>query len=129
MRRAAEVSIKAHKAGMAATAADKGLTEAHIRAAMEQTIMAEGMTCAYNSIVTVYGEVLHNNHYHHPLKENDLILADVGAETDTGWASDITRTWPVSGQFSSTQRDLYDVVLAAHDTCIEIGFRKLSGHY
>ncbi|MGD1857884.1 MAG: aminopeptidase P family protein [Leptolyngbyaceae cyanobacterium] len=118
MRRAAEVSIKAHKAGMAATAADKGLTEAHIRAAMEQTIMAEGMTCAYNSIVTVYGEVLHNNHYHHTLGDQDLILADVGAETETGWASDITRTWPVSGRFSSTQRDLYDVVLAAHDACI-----------
>lgn len=116
IRRAARVSVNAHKAGMAATAA--GLTEAHIRAAMEQIIMAEGMTCAYNSIVTVHGEVLHNNHYHHPLGENDLILADVGAETETGWASDITRTWPVSGKFSSTQRDLYDVVLAAHDACI-----------
>ncbi|MEM7792818.1 MAG: M24 family metallopeptidase, partial [Cyanobacteria bacterium P01_C01_bin.118] len=66
-----------------------------------------------------HGEVLHNNHYHHPLGSDDLILADVGAETETGWASDITRTWPVSGTFSSTQRDLYDVVLAAHDACIE----------
>ena len=120
IRRAAGVSVAAHKTGMATTALGQELTEAHIRAAMEQVIMAQGMTCAYNSIVTVHGEVLHNNHYHHPLKENDLILADVGAETDTGWASDITRTWPVSGQFSSTQRDLYDVVLAAHDACIEI---------
>lgn len=118
IRRAAGVSVAAHKAGMTSTAA--GLTEAHIRAAMEQVIMAEGMTCAYNSIVTVHGEVLHNNHYHHPLKNNDLILADVGAETETGWASDITRTWPVNGTFSSTQRDLYDVVLAAHDACIEM---------
>lgn len=118
IRRAAEVSVAAHKTGMAATALGKGLTEAHIRAAMEQVIMAQGMTCAYNSIVTVHGEVLHNNHYHHPLGKNDLILADVGAETETGWASDITRTWPTSGQFSSTQRDLYDVVLAAHDACI-----------
>ncbi|MEL6229694.1 MAG: aminopeptidase P family protein [Cyanobacteria bacterium J06627_3] len=120
IRRAAGVSVAAHKTGMAATALGRELTEAHIRAAMEQVIMAQGMTCAYNSIVTVHGEVLHNNHYHHPLKENDLILADVGAETDTGWASDITRTWPVSGKFSSTQRDLYDVVLAAHDACIEM---------
>ncbi len=119
IRRAAGVSVTAHKAGMAATAWGQNLTEAHIRAAMEQVIMAHGMTCAYNSIVTVHGEVLHNHHYHHPLGENDLILADVGAETETGWASDITRTWPVSGKFSSTQRDLYDVVLAAHDACIE----------
>lgn len=119
IRRAAGVSVAAHKTGMAATALGKGLTEAHIRAAMEQAIMAQGMTCAYNSIVTVHGEVLHNNHYHHPLGENDLILADVGAETETGWASDITRTWPVGGKFSSTQRDLYNVVLTAHDVCIE----------
>ncbi|MEM8613110.1 MAG: aminopeptidase P family protein [Cyanobacteria bacterium P01_H01_bin.105] len=119
IRRAAGVSVMAHKAGMAATGLGKNLTEAHIRATMEQVIMAHGMTCAYNSIVTVHGEVLHNNHYHHPLADSDLILADVGAETETGWASDITRTWPVSGKFSSTQRDLYDVVLAAHNACIE----------
>ncbi|MBT9317357.1 aminopeptidase P family protein [Leptothoe spongobia] len=120
IRRAAGVSVMAHKTGMTATALNNNLTEAHIRAAMEQVIMAHGMTCAYNSIVTVHGEVLHNNHYHHPLGENDLILADVGAETETGWASDITRTWPVSGKFSSTQRDIYDLVLAAHDACIEM---------
>ncbi|MEO0867982.1 MAG: aminopeptidase P family protein, partial [Cyanobacteria bacterium J06642_11] len=117
IRRAAAVSVSAHKTGMGATQA--GLTEAQVRAAMEQVIMAQGMTCAYNSIVTVHGEVLHNNHYHHGLGENDLILADVGAETETGWASDITRTWPVSGKFSSTQREIYDIVLAAHDACIE----------
>ena len=36
-----------------------------------------------------------------------------------GWAADVTRTWPVNGKFSSTQRDIYDVVLAAHDACID----------
>ena len=46
------------------------------------------------------------------------MLADVGAEAPSGWASDITRTWPVSGRFSPTQRAIYDVVLAAHDACI-----------
>jgi Xaa-Pro aminopeptidase/Xaa-Pro dipeptidase len=48
-----------------------------------------------------------------------LLLADVGAEAPSGWASDITRTWPVTGKFSPTQRDLYDIVLAAHDACID----------
>ena len=61
---------------------------------------------------------MHNQHYHHPIQPGDLLLVDVGAETATGWASDITRTWAVSGKFSSTQRDIYDVVLAAHDACI-----------
>lgn len=116
IRRAAAVTVKAHRAGMAATRS--ATTEADIRAAMEQVIQAHNMTCAYTSIVTVHGEVLHNNHYHHPVQPGDLLLADVGAETENGWASDVTRTWPVSGQFSATQRDIYQVVLAAHDACI-----------
>ncbi|BAZ29268.1 peptidase M24 [Cylindrospermum sp. NIES-4074] len=116
LRKAAAVSVEAHKAGMAAT--PKAKLEAEVRAAMEAAIIAQNMTTAYNSIVTVHGEVLHNEHYHHPLQPGDLLLADVGAETELGWASDITRTWPVSGKFSSTQRDIYNVVLAAHDACI-----------
>ncbi|MEM9903883.1 MAG: aminopeptidase P family protein [Cyanobacteria bacterium P01_D01_bin.44] len=116
IREAAAVSIKAHRAGMAATPTAK--TEAEVRAAMEQVILAHDTTCAYNSIVTVHGEVLHNEHYHHPLNAGDLLLTDVGAETASGWASDVTRTWPISGKFSPTQRDLYDWVLAAHDACI-----------
>ncbi|MBD2460966.1 aminopeptidase P family protein [Oscillatoria sp. FACHB-1407] len=117
LRKAAAVSVQAHKAGMAATST--ATQESDIRAAMEGVILARNMTCAYTSIVTVHGEVLHNNYYHHPVRPGDLLLADVGAEAETGWASDITRTWAVSGQFSSTQRDIYNVVLAAHDLCIE----------
>ncbi|EDX84449.1 peptidase, M24 family [Synechococcus sp. PCC 7335] len=116
IRKALSVTTRAHKAGMAATRTAK--TEAEVRAAMESVIIAANMTCAYCSIVTVAGEVLHNNHYHNALAQHDLLLADVGAETVDGWASDITRTWPVSGKFSSSQRDLYAVVLAAHDLCI-----------
>ena len=116
IRQAAAVTIKAHRSGMAATPI--ATRESEVRAAMESVIMSHGMTCAYGSIVTVHGEVLHNEHYHHELERNDLLLADVGAEAATGWASDVTRTWPVSGKFSSTQRDVYEVVLAAHDACI-----------
>ncbi|MFM7529909.1 MAG: aminopeptidase P family protein [Nodosilinea sp.] len=116
MERAAAVSVAAHRAGMAAT--PRANQEAQVRAAMEQVILAENLTCAYNSIVTTRGQVLHNPHYHHPLESGDLLLADVGAETAAGWAADITRTWPVSGQFSAPQRDLYGVVLAAHDGAI-----------
>ncbi|MEL6401491.1 MAG: aminopeptidase P family protein [Cyanobacteria bacterium J06626_4] len=116
MRQAATVSVQAHKAGMAATAVGK--TEAAVRAAMEAVIMGEDMACAYNSIVTTHGEVLHNEHYRHRLQSGDLLLADVGAESPLGWASDITRTWPVTGEFSATQRAVYDIVLAAHDAAI-----------
>jgi Xaa-Pro aminopeptidase/Xaa-Pro dipeptidase len=116
LRQAAAVTVQAHSAGMAATIG-AGI-EAEVRAAMEGVIIAHNMTCAYPSIVTVHGEVLHNEQYHHRLQVGDLLLADLGAETFNGWASDVTRTWPVSGQFSPTQRDIYNVVLAAHDACI-----------
>ena len=60
MRKAAAVTVEAHKAGMAATSTAK--TEAQVRAAMESVIIAHNMTTSYNSIVTVRGEVLHNEY-------------------------------------------------------------------
>ncbi|MEC4851066.1 MAG: aminopeptidase P family protein [Jaaginema sp. PMC 1079.18] len=116
VKTAVKVSIAAHKAGI--TAAPHCHTEAQIRAVMEAEIIAQNMTCAYPSIVTTRGEILHNEDYSQELQPNDLILADMGAETALGWAADITRTFPVQGRFSATQRALYDVVLAAHDACI-----------
>lgn len=116
LKKAANVAIKAHLAGMQATLTAK--TEAEVRGVMEGVIIAHNMSTAYNSIVTVHGEVLHNEQYHNSLQPGDLLLADVGAETPSGWASDLTRTWAVSGKFSPSQRDIYNLVLAAHDTCI-----------
>ena len=116
LRQAAAVSVKAHQAGMRAT--KRSATEAEIRGAMEGVIIAHNMYCAYNSIVTVHGEVLHDESYNNSLQPQDLLLADVGSETPNGWAADITRTWAVSGKFSSTQRDIYEIVLKAHDDCI-----------
>lgn len=117
LRSAAQVSVLAHQAGMQAT--EHSTTEAAIRGAMEGVIIAHNMSCAYNSIVTVHGEILHNETYENQLQSGDLLLADVGAETASGWAADITRTWPVSGKFSSSQKDIYEIVLTAHDRCIE----------
>lgn len=117
LRRAADVSVRAHLAGMRSTRV--GEYERDVCAAMEAVFGRAGFGTAYNSIVTVHGEVLHNHDHYHPLHAGDLLLADVGAETDTGYAADITRTWPVSGTFSSTQRDIYDLVLEAQRAAIE----------
>jgi len=108
VRRAAQGTTAAHLAGMAATRPE--LFEHDVRAAMEHELVARGMTTAYNSIVTVHGEILHSTSYHHRLAAQDMILADVGGELE-GWATDVTRTWPVSGTFSPSQRALYDIVL------------------
>ena len=116
IRAAISVSINAHHTGRLATF--KTRSEAEVRGAIEAEIIAQQMSCAYMSIVTTQGEVLHQAQSTNPLNPGDLLLVDVGAETPLGWAADITRTWPVSGRFSSTQRDIYEIVLAAHDACI-----------
>lgn len=111
LRRAADATVQAHLAGRNATRI--GALESEVQAAMESVFVARNMTTAYGSIVTVHGEVLHSHDHHGRLAEGDLLLADVGAETEDGWAGDVTRTWPVSGRFSTTQREMYEVVLRA----------------
>jgi Xaa-Pro aminopeptidase len=129
LRFAAGVADGAHRAGMRATR--PGMREFAVRGSMEATIIGSGCVCSYNSIVTVHGEVLHNERHDGLLEQNDLLLADVGAETPEGWASDVTRAWPVSGEFSSTQRAIYDVVLAsqlAAIAAVKPGVRYLTVH-
>ncbi|HLT38768.1 MAG TPA: aminopeptidase P family protein [Enhygromyxa sp.] len=116
LRAAAEATVAAHLAGMAAT--KPGLRESDIRAAMEAELLARDMTTSYGSIVTVHGEILHSRGYDNPIAGGDLLLADVGA-AHCGWAGDVTRTWPVSGKFSATQRAIYDIVLASQLAAIE----------
>ncbi len=111
MRQAVEVTVDAHLAGMRATA--PGRREAAVAAAMQAVIAGAGMGLSYAPIVTAHGEVLHAHRQEGVLAEGDLLLCDVGAETPEGWAADVTRTWPVSGRFSPSQRDVYDAVLDA----------------
>lgn len=111
MRRAAAVTVRAHKAGMAATR--PGARVSVVRAAMEREIIAANFANAYSSIVTTHGEVLHTHDRGGVCGSNDLLLADVGAESELGWASDVTRTWPTGGRFSPSQRAMYDLVLEA----------------
>jgi Xaa-Pro aminopeptidase len=116
LRRAADVTVMAHLRGMAATR--PGATEAEVCAAMEAEIACRGMCTAYGSIVSVHGEVLHNPYRMERLATGDLLLADVGAETEGGFAGDVTRTWPVGGKYSATQRAVYDVVLGAQSAAL-----------
>lgn len=115
LRGASEATLFGHIAGIRATRPSR--RESQVRAAIEHAFAERGMSAAYGSIVTVHGEILHNEHSHHVLADGDLLLADCGAELH-GWASDVTRTWPVSGTFSTTQRALYEIVLQANRDAI-----------
>ncbi|MFO0614625.1 MAG: aminopeptidase P family protein [Polyangiaceae bacterium] len=117
LRAAAEASAEAHVAGMRATRG--AATEHEVCAAITHALYRRGMADAYGPIVTIRGEVLHNHSHDGKLTPGDLLLCDVGGETPEGWASDITRTWPVSGTFSPTQKAIYEIVLAAQLAAID----------
>lgn len=92
-----------------------GIREAQLMSIAEGLPLATEGRLAYPPIVTVRGEVLHNHHYHHELKEGQLVLADVGAAVKSHYASDITRTFPVAKQFTQQQKEIYQLVLDAEN--------------
>jgi Xaa-Pro aminopeptidase len=116
MRRAVAATAVAHVQAMKATR--PGGNEDAIDALIRGVFAAHGMAPAYPPIVTVRGEVLHGHAQGLPLSSGDLLLVDAGAEAASGYASDVTRTWPVSGAFDPRQRAIYDLVLAANEASI-----------
>ena len=119
MRRAAEISSGAHRRAMRAT--KPGSTEYEIEAELIHEFRRHGaQSPAYHSIVAGGANacVLHYVFNDASLHDGDLLLIDAGCELD-GYASDITRTFPVNGKFSGPQRDLYELVLAAQGAAIE----------
>lgn len=113
---AAEVTRHAHLQGMHATT--PGAPEWSVRAAMQGAALERNCTVAYQPIVTTHGHVLHQHDSSHTMSAGDLLLVDFGAERPSGYACDVTRTWPVDGKFSPLQRKVYDVVLAAEERAI-----------
>lgn len=118
MRRASRVAIEAHEGAM--KTCKPGLNEADIHAGLLHTFTKHKCEPSYLPIVGGGANacVLHYISNKDVLNDGDMLLIDAGAEYD-GYASDITRTFPVNGKFSSEQRELYDVVLAAHTAAIE----------
>jgi Xaa-Pro aminopeptidase len=117
MRLAAKVTREAHTVAMARTR--PGIFEQELVGHVEGTFARQGCVPAYNTILSVRGEVLHNHAHDNLLLDTDLVLLDAGAERSSGYCADVTRTWPVSGTFSPEARDVYDIVLAAEKAAIE----------
>ena len=96
-----------------------GILEADVAAAIQAIALARDRAQSYNPIVTVRGEVLHNNTYQNRLEAGQLMLNDSGCESPLYYASDITRTFPVDGTFTPIQREIYSVVLRSQIEAIE----------
>lgn len=118
MRKAAQISAQAHQRAMRATR--PGLHEYAVEAELLHEFRRQGSPYpAYTPIVAGGSNacVLHYVDNNAELRDGDLLLIDAGCELD-GYASDITRTFPVNGRFSGPQRAIYELVLAAQAAAI-----------
>jgi Xaa-Pro aminopeptidase len=119
MRRAAEISNAAHRRAMARTR--PGWFEYQVEAELAHEFLRCGaQAVAYPPIVASGPNacVLHYRDNNRQTQATDLLLIDAGCEYQ-GYASDITRTFPVGGKFSGAQKAVYELVLAAQLACIE----------
>ena len=120
MQTAADIAAEAHREAM--KTARPGLQEYEIEALIEQVFRRRGAAGpAYTSIVGAgpNATVLHYINNDGVLRDGELLLVDAGAEYK-GYASDITRTFPISGRFTKPQREIYDLVLKAQMSCVEM---------
>ncbi|TAK86288.1 MAG: M24 family metallopeptidase [Betaproteobacteria bacterium] len=119
MRRSARIAAAAHRRAMQATR--PGRAEHEIEAELLYEFRRNGAQFpAYSPIVAGGANacVLHYVSNDAPLRDGDLLLIDAGCELD-GYASDITRTFPVNGRFSPAQREVYEIVLAAQRAAMD----------
>jgi len=119
MRRAAAISAEAHRRAMERTRT--GWYEYQVEAELTHEFLRSGaQALAYSSIVAGGPNacVLHYRDNNRQLQEGELLLIDAGCEYH-GYASDITRTFPVNGRFSGPQKAVYELVLASQQSCLD----------
>lgn len=120
MQTAADIAAEAHVEAM--KSARPGMQEYQLEALIEQVFRKHGAAGpAYTSIVGAgpNATVLHYINNDAELRDGDLLLIDAGAEYK-GYASDITRTFPINGRYTKAQREIYDLVLKAQMECVEM---------
>ncbi|MBA2655385.1 MAG: Xaa-Pro aminopeptidase [Tatlockia sp.] len=124
MRRAAEISVNAHKAVM--QACSKVDNEYKLEAELLYQLNLGGCRAVAYEPIVGGGEnscILHYTDNNQPLKKGELLLVDAGGEYGN-YAADITRTFPINGRFSEEQRAIYELVLQAQQAgiaCIKPG--------
>jgi Xaa-Pro aminopeptidase len=99
--------------------AKSGIYERDIAGAIEGIALSAGGSVAFPVILSRHGEILHNHYHGNMLRDGDMVINDSGAENSMHYASDITRTFPVSGKFSAQQREIYGIVFQALNDSIE----------
>jgi len=104
----------------AITMAREGMTEAQLAGNIQSIAIGAGGGLSFPTILTQNGQILHNGYSHAKLEKGNLVLCDCGAETSMHYAGDLTRTFPVSSKFTNIQREIYTIVLNAHEAAVSL---------
>ena len=129
IRKACAVGYQMHVTAM--KMAKSGVWEQSIAGTIEGIANSGGGMVSFPVILSQNGETLHNHDHSQTLQNGRLLLVDAGAEIGSHYASDFTRTMPVSGKFTQKQREIYEIVLAANNRGRELtkpGSTYLSVH-
>lgn len=121
---AISIAYEMHVAAM--KFAKAGMIEKEIAGFIEGIAVSMGNGLSFPVIFSKHGETLHNHFYGNKLEDGDIVVNDSGAESLLHYASDITRTFPVSGKFSQMQKEIYEIVLTAQLTAIKSIKPKIS---
>ena len=97
-----------------------GRVEQEIVGKMEGVTLAEGWGVSFATILTQHGEVFHNHGHSAVIEPGKLMVIDAGAEGNSHYASDFTRTYPTSGKYSAKQRELYQTVWESHELAFSL---------
>ncbi|MBN1131865.1 MAG: aminopeptidase P family protein [Bacteroidales bacterium] len=112
MERAVEIAWMMHTTAM--RMGFPGNYERELAGTIEGIALSGGGTVSFPVILSMDGQTLHNHDHGNELVKGRLVVNDSGAETEMGYASDITRTFPVGGRFSTKQKEIYEIVLSAN---------------
>ena len=96
------------------------VTEQEIAGTLAGIAQARGCIASFQTILSMHGEIQHGYPSPRPLETGRLMLCDCGAETNENYCSDNTRVTPISGRFTSKQREIYQAVADAHDRVAEM---------
>ena len=107
-----DAGVEMHLSVMRATR--QGVLERELAGLAEGVSLSKGAGVSFPVILSQNGETLHNHHHEQYLENGRMLLVDMGAEAMSGYSSDYTRTFPVSGKFSQKQREIYEIVLQAN---------------
>lgn len=131
IEKACDITADMHIAAIKAVR--PGIMEYEIAALIESIALGAGGNLSFPTIATINGQTLHNHYHGNKVKSGDLFLIDAGAETEMGYAGDMSSTIPADKTFTARQREIYQIQNRMHTEAVRmlhpgITFREVYDH-